>query len=88
MLACGGHCHWPFQRGLEALGCAQGVVLGHAVGVVESFVEEGTVEEVFGVVITRAEKRDLDVEDVGVLSRRGVEIGGEHQWWCWCRYRW
>lgn len=52
--------------------------MGYVVGVVESFVEEGMVEEVFGVVIMRVEKCDLDVEDVGVLSWRGVEIGGEY----------
>lgn len=74
----GGHGDGPFEAGLETLCCAGCVVVGDGVGRVEGLVDEGAVDEVFGVVVAGAEEGDLDVEVVGVAGGGRVEVGGEH----------
>ena len=74
----GRHGDGPFQRGLETLGGADGVVLRRGVRVVQGFVEEGAVDEVFGVVVAGAEEGYLHVVGVRVAGRWSVEVGCKH----------
>ena len=76
----GRHGNGPLERSLETLGGADGIVLRYGVRVVQGFIEEGTVDEVLGIVIARAEEGNLYVVGIRVAGRRSVEVGCEHLW--------